>query len=391
MSVFEELRHLLKKNIREYGMYIALAVIIIAFGIMTDGLFVSARNISTLLNQTGYIMVLAVGMTIIIVCKHIDLSVGFLAGFTGAVAAILMTKHGVSEWLVIPIVMVFGLLVGLLNGFMVGKLGIPSYVVSLAGMFIWRGLLLLVTQETGTIIVPNKGFNAIGNGFIPDIVPESDVHILTLIIGAVGIGIFILNSVRSRQNKIKYQFEVLSMPLFIIKLVFISIIIGGITWILASYNGLSWTVVICLAVVMIYHFITQRTSLGRHIYAVGGNDSAAQLAGINVRKITYIIFGSMSMLAAVSGILFTSRLQSATTTAGTLFELDAIASAFVGGASANGGVGKVTGSIVGALVMSALTNGMNLMGVDISYQYAIRGAVLILAVFFDVQTRKRGK
>ncbi|NLU53167.1 MAG: sugar ABC transporter permease [Clostridiaceae bacterium] len=391
MSVFEELRHLLKKNIREYGMYIALAVIIIAFGIMTDGLFVSARNISTLLNQTGYIMVLAVGMTIIIVCKHIDLSVGFLAGFTGAVAAILMTKHGVSEWLVIPIVMVFGLLVGLLNGFMVGKLGIPSYVVSLAGMFIWRGLLLLVTQETGTIIVPNKGFNAIGNGFIPDIVPDSDVHILTLIIGVAGIAIFIINSVRSRQNKIKYQFEVLSMPLFVIKLVFISIIIGGITWILASYNGLSWTVVICLAVVMIYHFITQRTSLGRHIYAVGGNDSAAQLAGINVRKITYIIFGSMSMLAAVSGILFTSRLQSATTTAGTLFELDAIASAFVGGASANGGVGKVTGSIVGALVMSALTNGMNLMGVDISYQYAIRGAVLILAVFFDVQTRKRGK
>lgn len=390
MSVMEELRHLLKKNIREYGMYIALAFIIIAFGIMTNGLFVSARNISTLLNQTGYIMVLAVGMTIIIVCKHIDLSVGFLAGFTGAVAAILMTKYGVSEWLVIPIVMAFGLLVGIMNGFMVGRLGIPSYVVSLAGMFIWRGLLLLVTQETGTIIVPNKGFNAIGNGFIPDIVPESRIHILTLIIGAVGIAAFVIGSIRGRQNKLKYQFEVLSMPLFIIKLIFISLIIGGITWILASYNGLSWTVVICLAVVMIYHFITQKTTLGRHIYAVGGNDSAAQLAGISITKITYIIFGSMSMLAAVSGILFTSRLQSATTTAGTLFELDAIAAAFVGGASANGGVGKVTGSIVGALVMSALTNGMNLMGVDISYQYAIRGAVLILAVFFDVSTRKRG-
>jgi putative multiple sugar transport system permease protein len=282
-----------------------------------------------------------------------------------------------------------GCLVGLSNGFMVGKLGIPAYVVSLAGMFIWRGLLLMVTQKTGTIIVPNKGFNAIGNDFIPDIASSEKVHILTLIIGCIGILLFIYSAIKGRNNKRKYEFEVLSTPIFIAKLIFISVLIGFISFILARYNGLSWTVVICLTVVIIYNFVTQKTSLGRHIYAVGGNDSAAQLAGINVRKITYIIFGSMSMLAAISGILFTSRLKSATTTAGNLFELDAIASAFVGGASANGGVGKVTGSVIGALVMTCLTNGMNLMGVDISFQYAIRGAVLLLAVLFDVSTRKK--
>ncbi len=391
MTVLEESKNLLKKNIREYGMYIALVAIIITFTITTKGLFISSRNISTLLNQTGYIMVLAVGMTLIIVCKHIDLSVGYLAGFLGAVAAIFMTRYGLSEWVVIPIILIFGLIIGLINGTMVGKLGIPAYVVSLAGMFIFRGLLLMVTQKTGTIIVPNQGFNDIGNSFIPDIDNSSDIHILTLILGGVAILLFILSEIKNRKNKKQYDFEVLSTPIFIVKLIFISWIIAFICWILAGYNGLSWTVVICLAVVMIYHFITQKTSLGRHIYAVGGNDNAAQLAGINVKKITYIIFGSMSMLAALSGILFTSRLQSATTTAGTLFELDAIASAFVGGASATGGSGKVTGSVIGALVMASLTNGMNLMGVDISFQYAIRGAVLVLAVFFDVTTRNKRK
>jgi putative multiple sugar transport system permease protein len=245
-GLVHELVHLLKKNIREYGMYIALVVIITIFAITTKGVFISPRNISTLLNQTGYIIVLAIGMTLIIVCKYIDLSVGFMAGFLGAVAAIFMTRYGMSEWLVIPIILVFGAIIGLYNGFMVGKLKIPAYVVSLAGMFIFRGLLLMVTQKTGTIIVPNKGFNDIGNGFIPDIdkiipginKPEK-IHILTLIIGAVAIFLFILSAIRGRKNKMKYEFEVLSTPLFTIKLIFISLIIGYISWIIAGYNGLS--------------------------------------------------------------------------------------------------------------------------------------------------------
>jgi putative multiple sugar transport system permease protein len=389
MELFREIKHLVRQNIRDYGMYIALAVIMLIFSLATDGLFMSSRNISNLLNQTGYIAVLAVGMTLVIVIKHIDLSVGFLSGFMGAIAAILLTRAGLPVFLAILIVLVVGILIGFINGFLVGTMGIPSFVASLAGWLIFRGALLLITEGSGTIVISNKTFNAIGNGFIPDIVNVEGIHVLTLIIGILAIVLYALSSLNSRKNKIKYNFEVISMKMFVIQLVFVSAIIAYITWILAGYNGLSWTVVIVIVVVAIYHYVTNETVLGRHIYAVGGNIEAARLSGINVKKITYIVFCSMSMLASLSGILFTSRLQSASTTAGTLFELDAVAAAYVGGVSANGGVGKVTGSIIGALVMSSLINGMNLLGVGISYQYIIRGAVLVVAVIFDVKTRNK--
>lgn len=389
MNFINELRTLLKRNIRDYGMFIALFVIMLVFSILTNGVFMSPRNISNLINSMGYIAVLAVGMTLVIVIKHIDLSVGFLAGFTGAVAAILLTRYNWPVVLVIPSVLVLGGLVGLVNGFLVANMKIPAFVVSLAGMMIFRGALLQATTRTGTIIVPNRSFNAIGNGFIPDIDILSGYHFVTLLIGALGILFYILSEIKTRKTKISYNFEITSMPIFVAKLVFISLLIGYVTRILAMYNGMSWTVVIVLVVVAVYHFMTNRTVLGRYIYAVGGNGEAAALSGIDVKKITYFVFASMSMLAALSGILYTSRLQSATTTAGTLFELDAIAAAYVGGVSATGGVGKVTGSVIGALVMASLTSGMNLMGVGTSYQYIIRGAILVLAVIFDVMTRNR--
>jgi len=251
-----------------------------------------------------------------------------------------------------------------------------------------------VTLKTGTIIIPNPSFNAIGNGFIPDI-PNIDflpgVHKVTMLLGVLAVIFYVVNEFKSRRTKLAYQFEVLPRDMFIMKMVFTAALILGITWVLAGYNGLSWTVVIILVVVAIYHFITTQTVLGRYIYAVGGNPEAAELSGINVKNITYIVFGSMGMLSALSGILFASRLQSATTVAGQLFEMDAIAAAYVGGVSAAGGVGKVTGSIIGALVMTSLTSGMNLMGIDISSQYIVRGAVLAIAVIFDVTTRRRGK
>jgi len=284
-----------------------------------------------------------------------------------------------------------GILIGLFNGILVGKLKIPAFVVTLAGMMIFRGALILITEGTGTIIIPNKTFNAIGTGFIPDIVQGSDIHILTLILGGLAILFYIWTQVKTRRNNIKYNLQVLSLPMFIIKLVFISIIIGYVTWIIANYNGLSWTTVVVAIVVATYHFITNKTQLGRHIYAVGGNIEAAKLSGINVKKITYIVFASMSMLAALAGILYTARLQSASTIAGNGFELDAIAAAYVGGVSAAGGVGKVTGSIIGALVIASLTSGMNLMGVGAHYQYIIKGIVLVIAVAFDVITRKKSK
>jgi putative multiple sugar transport system permease protein len=397
MTFFDNAKKVLQQNIREYGMYIALFVIMIFFTITTDGTFISSRNIVNLINQTGYIAVLAVGMTLIIIIRQIDLSVGFLAGFLGAIAAIAMSDPKVIAnglnlpiYAVIPLTLLLGVFAGLLTAFLVAQMKIPSFVASLAGWLIYRGAILVVTESTGTIIIANDAFNAIGNGFVPDI-PDigilPGVHKLTLILGVVAVILLIISEFNDRRKKQSYNFEVLPTEIFILKLIFLALIIGGITWILAGYQGLSWTAVIVLVVTLIYNFVMSQTVLGRHIYAIGGNPDAAELSGISVKKLIYVVFGSMGMLSALSGILFASRLQSATTTAGTLFELDAIAAAYVGGVSAAGGVGKVVGSIIGALVMTSLTSGMNLMGIGISYQYIVRGAVLAAAVIFDVTTR----
>jgi len=390
-SFLSEIVGLLKTNISQYFMFIALIVIMIFFTITTKGVFISSRNISNLLNQMGYIAVLAVGMTLVIVIRHIDLSVGYLAGFLGAFSAIAMTKWGLPVYAVIPVVLILGIISGLLTSTPIAKLGVPAFVSTMAAGLIFRGALLLVTMGTGTIIIKDKIFNAIGNGFIPDI-PDfgflDNNHKVTLLIGALGIILFILSAIKGRKTKLSYHFKVPSMPIFIVELVLVSAIIGYVSWVLSGYNGLSWSLVVVLLVVAIFTFITTKAPLGRHIYAVGGNPEAAELSGISVPKITYIVFGAMGMLASLSGILYASRLQSATTTAGLGFETDAIAAAFVGGVSAAGGVGTIPGSIVGALVMMSLTSGMNLMGIDISIQYIVRGAVLVGAVIVDRATRK---
>ncbi len=391
--ILKDLRSALRSNIREYGMYIALVVIMGIFTIATQGIFISSRNIANLLNQTGYIAILAIGITLVIVIRHIDLSIGFLSGFLGAVAAIAMTSWGVSTWVAILVVLVLGTLAGLLTGYLVAGVGIPAFVASLAGWLIYRGALLTVTLKTGTIIIPNEDFNAIGNGYIPDILPADtaflpELHKLTLLLGILAIVWLNVRAFQERASRQKYGLEVLPGDMFALKQLFLSVVLSLITWVVAGYNGMSWTLAIVIVVALIYNFVTTRTVLGRHIYAVGGNPEAAELSGVSVKKITLTVFGSMGMLCGLSGVLFASRLQSATTTAGTLFELDAIAAAYIGGVSAAGGVGKVTGSIVGAIVYMSLTSGMNLLGTDISLQYIIRGAVLVAAVIFDVQTRK---
>jgi len=394
MSFMKDINKTLLQNIREWGMYIALFVIMAFFTITTEGVFISSRNIGNLINQTGYIAVLAIGMTLVIIIRHIDLSVGYLSGFLGAVAATAMESWHWSVYTSIPLTVTLGILAGIFTAFLVAQMKIPAFVATLAGWLGYRGALQLTTMSKGTIVISNATFNAIGNGYIPDI-PDigilPGVHKLTLILGVLIILFFIINAMNNRRKMRTYNFKVLPIHLFIIKLVFVSALVGGITWVFAGYKGLSWTAVVVLIVVLVYHFIMSRTVLGRHIYAVGGNPEAAQLSGISVKKITYVVFGSMGMLAALSGILFASRFKSATTTAGSLFELDAIAAAFVGGVSASGGVGKVTGSIIGALVMMSLTSGMNLMGIDISYQYVVRALVLVAAVVFDVATHNREK
>jgi putative multiple sugar transport system permease protein len=400
MSTFtRNIQKVLQQNVREYVMYIMLFVIATFFAIATNGLFISARNITNLVNQVGYIAVLAVGMTLVIVIRHIDLSVGFLGGFLGAVAAIAMVKWNLPVYWVIPLTLALGIVAGLTTAFLVAQLQIPAFVATLAGWLIWRGAILVVTASGGTINIPDACcslFNALGNGYIPDIFPAESLflpgmHKLTLIIGVAAIVLLIISEINSRQKKQAYNFEVLPGDIFILKLVFISALIGGVTWLLAGYQGLSWTAVIVLIVVGIYDFIGSKTILGRHIYAVGGNPEAAELSGIDVKKITYVVFGSMGMLTALAGMLFAARLKSATVTAGQLWEMDAIAAAYIGGASPAGGIGKVVGSIIGAFVMMSLTSGMNLMGIDISYQYIAKGIVLAAAVIFDVATRNRAK
>jgi len=383
-----------RHNVRDFGMYIAFVLIVLFFTITTKGLFVSSRNIGNLVNATSYIAVLAVGMTLVIVIRHIDLSVGYLAGTLGAVAAIALKYWLLPVGVTIPIVLVLGVLAGLITAFLVAQMRIPAFVATLAGWLFYQGLLQLVTRGTGTIVIENEVFNALGNGYIPDIPGLGflpGVHKVTLLLGVLAIILFIAGEISNRKKTQAYNFEVLPMNMFILKLVFVSAVIAGITWVMAGYQGLSWAAVILIAVVLVYSYITSKTVIGRHIYAVGGNPEAAELNGISVKKITFFVFGSMGLLTAVAGILYASWLRSATTIAGRGMELDAIAAAFVGGAAVAGGVGKVTGSILGALVMASLTNGMNLLGWDISIQYMVRAVVLAGAVIFDVATRKAAK
>lgn len=290
----------------------------------------------------------------------------------------------------LPLILVMGILIGVYQGFLVSVIKVPAFVTTLAGQFIFRGLLMLITAGSGTIIVRNEVFRALSNGNIPSIVTtQSGTHLLTLAIGLVCAVLLIFSQVRARRNMKRYSFKVISSGAFTLKLLLFTAILVGVTWVLANYRGLPWTAVMVAVVLLAYNFILNKTRLGRSIYAIGGNAEAAELSGINVRRVTFITFCSMSMLAALSGILYTSRLASGTPTAGLGFELDAIASSYIGGVAVSGGVGKVTNTIVGALVIMSLTNGMNLLGVDISFQYIVKGAIFILTVAFDVISRKK--
>ncbi|NDL67150.1 sugar ABC transporter permease [Anaerotalea alkaliphila] len=385
--MFKNITGAIKENIRDYGMYIALALIMFIFTTLTDGLFMNPRVISDLIDMTGYIAVLSVGVTLVIIIRHIDLSVGYVSGFLGAVAAILSSRFNMPLPLIIVLVLLLGATVGLLwTGILVAHVKIPAFVATLAAMTIFRGFLIQITKSE-TIFTNNDAFNAIGNGYIPDIFQGQGLHLTSLLLGMVAIALYFVLEVKNRRKQQEFGLFVSALPAFLAKLAFVAVVVMYFVWKLASFKGFSYTAVIVGVVVVVYNFVTKNTTLGRHIYAVGGNPEAAELSGISVKFITLVVFGSMGMLAGLSGLLFTARLQSATPTAGMGFELDAIAGAFVGGTSASGGVGKVTGSIIGALVMASLSKGMDLMNVGVSYQYIIRGLVLAAAVVFDVKTR----
>lgn len=384
------LGHLLKGNIRQYGMFIALFVIMIIFNILTEGTFISARNLTNLYLQTGYIAVLATGMVLVIISGHIDLSVGSIAAFTGAIAAILQVRLGLPTIPTVLVTLLVGSVIGCWQGYWIAYRKVPAFIVSLASMLMFRGAVIAITK--GQTIGPfAESFNKMSVGYLPDIANIEGVHVVSLLVGIIGVIAYTVMEFNKREKRRGYGFDVLPTQFFLGKLVLVSVLIMAFILSMALYKGIPYTVVILILLIGLYTFITKKTPLGRHIYAIGGNLEAARLSGIDAKKTLFKVFVSMGTLAALSGMLYSARLNSAAPSAGNLFELDAIAASFIGGASASGGVGTVFGAIIGALVMASINNGMSLMNLDISYQYLIKGLVLLLAVWFDISTRNKNK
>ncbi|GAE26758.1 L-arabinose transport system permease protein [Halalkalibacter wakoensis JCM 9140] len=380
--------NLFKNNMKQYSMIIALVFIVILFQILTDGTLLRPLNITNLILQNSYILVLAIGMVLVIITGHIDLSVGSIAAFVGAISAILMVNLQMNPFLAIIVCLLVGALIGAWQGFWVAYVGIPAFIVTLAGMLLFRGLTLVVLQ--GQSIAPYPAsFQQISNGFIPDIFGGDGIHIFSIVIGFIFSLILIVMEIRTRKNQVKYQFDVLPQGLFVAKLVAIFAVINVFTYVLATYRGIPNILIILLVLIIGYTFVMKKTIVGRHIYAVGGNLKAASLSGVKTKQVTFGVFVNMGVLSALSGLIFAARLNAATPRAGNLFELDAIAAVFIGGASAYGGVGTVIGAIVGGLVMGVMNNGMSILGLGIDWQQAIKGLVLLAAVAFDIVNKKK--
>lgn len=383
------LASLFKANIRQYGMIIALVLIMLLFQILSGGILLQPLNITNLILQNSYILVLAIGMVLVIITGHIDLSVGSIAAVIGAVAAIMMVHMQVPVWAAILISLLIGALIGAWQGFWIAYVGIPSFIVTLAGMLLFRGLTMVVLEGQSISSFPSA-FLGISAGFIPDFTGSvGGLKLTTIIVGIVLTLIFVWNELRLRRLQHKYQVQRLPVIWFVLKLVLLAAVLNSLMFILAMYEGIPNILIILAVLIALYTFVTNRTVIGRHIYATGGNVRAAALSGIKTKRVTFLVFVNMGVLSALAGLIFASRLSAATPKAGTLFELDAIAACFIGGASATGGVGTVIGAIIGGLVMGVMNNGMSLIGISIDWQQAIKGLVLLLAVAFDFYIKNR--
>jgi putative multiple sugar transport system permease protein len=382
---FLTLMSMLRTNIRDYGMFIALFVIFITFSIMTDWIFLGAINFTNLLNQTAYVSVLAVGMTLVIVTRQIDLSVGFIGAFLGAYVVVGVENLGQPVWLALLGALVITVIVGAGKGALVAKIKVPAFVVTLAGMFIFKGLLMFRTNNR-TIPTTNNFFKNLGIGYLPT-VEVGGYDMITIAIGVLAILGLVLGGINSRRKNNALNIPNEKLELFITKQVLLIAIVSYLVYAFASFRGISYLLLVTVLVVIIYHFMTTKTTLGRRIYAVGGNPDAAELSGISVERILIIVFISMGILALISGVMYASRLQNTSPNHGPFWELYAIAAAFIGGTSAAGGVGKVVNAVIGSVVIMSLKNGMALAGVDANLEPIILGAVLLLAVIFDIFTR----
>ncbi len=385
----KRLNAILRGNLRQYVMVIALAVVIILFQIMTRGVLLKPLNISNLISQNGYVFILATGMLLCILTGgNVDLSVGSVAGFIGAVSAVFILKMDMPVLPAILISLAIGIIIGIWQGFWIAYVGVPAFIATLAGMLIFRGLTMVILQGTSLAPLPS-GYTFIASGFIPDIANIEGINLLAILSGIAASAVFILGELRNRANKKKYNFEVSPTGVLLAKLIGITVAINAFTYSLALYKGIPAVLVIVVILVIVYSFITNKTIPGRHIYAYGGNPKAAKLSGVKTKQVLFWVYVNMGFLAALAGIIFTGRLNSATPKSGNGFEMDAIASCFIGGASTSGGIGTVVGAIVGALLMGVLNNGMSIMGVSIDWQQAIKGFVLLAAVAFDVYSKSK--
>ncbi|MFF3497898.1 multiple monosaccharide ABC transporter permease [Streptomyces sp. NPDC003247] len=378
----------LRRNMRQYGMLIALGLIVVLFAVWTDGDLLLPRNVSNLVLQNSYILILAIGMMLVIIAGHIDLSVGSLTAFVGAFAAVLTVQHDVSWPVAVVLCLVVGGVAGSIQGYLIAYLGIPSFIVTLAGMLTFRGVteILLEGQTLGPF---PDGLQKIGNGFLPEVGPTTNYHNITLLLGIALIVFVVLQEVRDRGRQQEFALEVVPRNIFLLKIVSIVAAILVVTLLLASYKGAPIILLVLGVLVVGYGYVMRNAVFGRHIYAIGGNLPAAKLSGVKDKKVTFYVFLNMGVLAALAGLVVAARLNAAGPKAGLNFELEAIASAFIGGASMSGGVGTVLGAIIGGLVLGVLNNGMNLLGVGSDWQQVIKGLALLAAVGFDVWNKRK--
>ncbi|WBO66545.1 multiple monosaccharide ABC transporter permease [Streptomyces camelliae] len=378
----------LRRNMRQYGMLIALGLIVVLFQFWTGGDLLLPRNVSNLVLQNSYILILAIGMMLVIIAGHIDLSVGSITAFVGAFAAVLTVQHHMAWPLALVLCLLVGAVAGSVQGFLIAYFGIPSFIVTLAGMLLFRGLteILLKGQTLGPF--PN-GLQKIGNGFLPEVGPNTNYHNLTLLLGIVLIASVVWQEVRDRRRQQEFSLDVVPVKLFLLKLVALVAAILTLTMLLASYDGAPIILIILGVLVGGYGYVMRNSVFGRHIYAIGGNLPAAKLSGVKDKRITFQVFLNMGVLAALAGLVVAARLNAASPKAGDGFELEAIASSFIGGASMSGGVGTVLGAIIGGLVLGVLNNGMNLLSVGTDWQQVIKGLALLAAVGFDVWNKRK--
>jgi len=381
-------RELFSRNLRQSGIYIAFVVIVALFAILTNGLSLNPTNVTNIILQYSYVLILAIGMVIVIIAGHIDLSVGSVVALTGAVSAVLVIKEGWPWWAGILAALVTGVLIGAWQGFWVAYVGIPAFIVTLAGMLLFRGLAQEVLDNISLSPFPSQ-YTKVATGFLNGLIGGNGYDAFTLLIGALAVAGYAVSAFRTRMARVRYEQPVESFPLFVARIVVVAAVVMWFAWQLAHARGLPIVLIILAVLILGYSLMTNRTVFGRQVYAIGGNLAAATLSGVKVRGVNFWIFVNMGVLSAVAGIVFSARSNGAQPAAGLSFELDAIAACFIGGAAVTGGVGTVVGAVVGGLLVGVMSNGMQLMGVDQSIQAVVKGLVLLLAVAFDVYNKRR--